>query len=112
MMSIKLYCGDSLKILRRLADCSVQCCVTSPPYWSLRDYNVAGQLGLEPTPEAYVARMVGVFREIKRVLRDDATAWVNMGDSYNSPNTHSGPADKVDWTVRLGQPAGTTKTLK
>src|SRR5208337_2666492 len=84
MMSIKRYCGDSLKILRRLADCSVQCCVTSPPYWGLRDYGVAGQLGLEPTPEAYVARMVEVFREVRRVLRDDGTCWLNMGDTYNS----------------------------
>jgi len=82
MMSIKLYCGDSLKILRRLADCSVQCCVTSPPYWGLRDYGVAGQLGLEPTPEAYVARMVEVFAEVRRVLRADGTLWLNMGDSY------------------------------
>ena len=65
---IKLYRGDTLEVLRRLPDCSVQCCVTSPPYWGLRDYGVAGQLGLEPTPEDYMARMVEVFREVRRVL--------------------------------------------
>jgi DNA modification methylase len=65
-----------------LAGASVQCVVTSPPYWGLRDYGIAGQLGLEPTPEAYVANMVAVFREVRRVLRDDGTLWLNLGDSY------------------------------
>ena len=63
-------------------DCSVDCCVTSPPYYGLRDYGVAGQLGLEPTPEEYVAEMVTVFREVRRVLRDSGTLWLNLGDSY------------------------------
>ncbi len=62
---IKLHRGDALAVLRRLPDCSVQCCVTSPPYWGLRDYGVAGQLGLEPKPESYVARMTDVFREVR-----------------------------------------------
>lgn len=66
-----------------LADGSVQCVVTSPPYWGLRDYQVQGQIGLEPTPEAYVATMVQVFREVKKVLRDDGTLWLNLGDSYS-----------------------------
>lgn len=65
-----------------LADVSVHCVVTSPPYWGLRDYGVAGQIGLEPTPEAFVAGMVQVFREVRRVLRDDGTCWMNLGDSY------------------------------
>jgi len=65
-----------------LKDNSVQCVVTSPPYWGLRDYGVANQLGLEATPELYVERMVAVFREVRRVLRDDGTVWVNLGDSY------------------------------
>jgi DNA modification methylase len=60
----------------------VQCVVTSPPYWGLRDYGVTGQIGLEQTPQEYVARMVEVFREVRRVLRDDGTCWVNLGDSY------------------------------
>ena len=75
--------GDSLTVLRTLPDESVHCCVTSPPYWGLRDYGVPGQLGLERTPEAYVAKMAEVFREVRRVLRKDGTLWLNLGDSYN-----------------------------
>jgi DNA modification methylase len=67
-----------------LADASVQCVVTSPPYWNLRDYGIAGQLGLEPTIEEYVANMVAVFREVWRVLRTDGTVWLNLGDSFAS----------------------------
>jgi DNA modification methylase len=73
-----------------LADNSVQCCVTSPPYWGLRDYGVNGQLGLESTLEEYVANMVAVFREVRRVLRDDGTLWLNLGDSYASDTKGSG----------------------
>lgn len=61
---------------------SINTCVTSPPYWGLRDYGVDGQLGLEPTPEEYVANLVEVFREVRRVLRDDGTLWLNLGDTY------------------------------
>jgi DNA modification methylase len=81
---IDLRLGDCLDVLRSLPSCSVQCCVTSPPYYGLRDYGVAGQIGLEPTPDAYVARMVEVFAEVRRVLRSDGVCWVNMGDSYVS----------------------------
>jgi site-specific DNA-methyltransferase (adenine-specific) len=77
-----IYTGDALMTLCRMPAESVHCVVTSPPYWGLRDYEVAGQLGLEATPEEYVSRMVGVFREVRRVLRADGTAWVNLGDSY------------------------------
>ena len=73
-----------------LADKSVQMCVTSPPYWGLRDYGVDDQLGLEPTPEQYVKNMVAVFREVKRVLRDDGVLWLNLGDSYASNYKGSG----------------------
>jgi DNA modification methylase len=76
--------GDCIEGLRTLPDASVHCCVTSPPYWGLRDYGHDGQIGLEATPEAYVARMVEVFREVRRVLRDDGTLWLNLGDSYAS----------------------------
>ncbi len=65
-----------------LADKSVNCAVTSPPYYGLRDYGVSGQLGLEPTPEEYITNMVAVFREVWRVMRDDGTLWLNIGDSY------------------------------
>jgi DNA modification methylase len=77
-----IVCGDVLDCLREMADSSVHCVVTSPPYWGLRDYGVAGQLGMEATPQQYVASMVAVFREVRRVLRKDGTAWVNMGDCY------------------------------
>jgi DNA modification methylase len=78
----KIYQGDVLKILKTFPDESVHCCVTSPPYWGLRDYGVEGQLGLESTPEEYVSKMVEVFREVNRVLRKDGTLWLNLGDSY------------------------------
>lgn len=84
-VTIKL--GDALAQLRTLPAASVHCCVTSPPYWGLRDYGVEGQLGLEKTPEEYVAKMVAVFQEVKRVLREDGTLWLNMGDSYCGGNT-------------------------
>lgn len=74
--------GDALEWLRQLPDNSINTCVTSPPYWGLRDYGVAGQIGLEKTPEEYVDKLVEVFREVKRVLRDDGTLWLNLGDSY------------------------------
>lgn len=76
--------GDCREVLRRGPADSVQCCITSPPYWGLRDYGVSGQLGLEPTPEAYVANMVEVFRAVRRVLRADGTLWLNLGDSYSN----------------------------
>lgn len=76
--------GDALAVLRTLPAGLVHCCVTSPPYWGLRDYGVADQLGLESTPEAYVARLVEVFREVKRVLRSDGTCWIVIADSYAS----------------------------
>lgn len=86
--------GSCLERLRDLPDGSVQCCVTSPPYWGLRDYGHADQLGLEPTPEAYVANMVEVFREVRRVLRDDGTLWLNLGDSYAANRSYQVPSTK------------------
>jgi len=79
---VSIYHGDVLDVLRQLPDGIVQTCVTSPPYWGLRTYGVEGQLGLEPTPEEYVAKMVSIFREVRRVLRDDGTLWLNLGDSF------------------------------
>jgi len=83
-VAYEVHQGDCLEVLRTLPDESIHCCVTSPPYWGLRDYGVDGQLGLESTPEEYVAKMVEVFREVKRVLRKDGTLWLNLGDSYTS----------------------------
>jgi DNA modification methylase len=79
-----IECGDCLEVLRRLPDECVQTVVTSPPYWGLRDYGVDGQIGLEDTPEEYVQHLMDVFREVRRVLREDGTLWLNLGDSYAS----------------------------
>ena len=81
-MSHTLLLGDCIEQMRTLPDQSVNCCVTSPPYFGLRDYGHDSQIGLEDTPEAYVQRLVEVFREVRRVLRDDGTLWLNLGDSY------------------------------
>lgn len=87
MKQHRVLIGDCIDSMRTLPDKSVQTCVTSPPYYGLRDYGVDGQIGLEETPAEFIARLVEVFREVRRVLRDDGTAWVNMGDSYASkPN--------------------------
>lgn len=74
--------GDSLTVLRTLPDDSIHCCVTSPPYYALRDYGMEGQIGREPTPEEYIGRLVEVFREVRRVLRPDGTFWLNIADTY------------------------------
>jgi len=155
---VDLYCGDALSVLRELPEESVQCCVTSPPYWGLRDYGtaeweggdsecphrvggrvqdtkargaiVAGvrpgvdasrcldcgalredrQLGIEPTPEEYVAKMVEVFGDVRRVLRDDGTLWLNIGDSYNAYIGGAGPSSSLSrgaqTTARPSLPSG------
>lgn len=82
--------GDCLERLRDLPDGSVHTCVTSPPYFGLRDYGHDGQIGLEATPAEYVAKLVAVFREVRRVLRDDGTLWLNLGDSYYNTSPGSG----------------------
>lgn len=79
----QILCGDALSMLRTLPDDSVHCCVTSPPYFGLRDYGIDGQIGQEPTPTEFVQAIVEVFREVRRVLRSDGTCWVNLGDSYS-----------------------------
>lgn len=84
MITYDVLQGDCIEQMRTLSDKSINCCVTSPPYFGLRDYGVDGQIGLEETPELYIAKMVNVFREVRRVLRDDGTLWVNIGDSYAS----------------------------
>ena len=81
---VNILIGDCRNLLREMAEKSVHTCVTSPPYFGLRDYGMDDQIGLEQTPEAFVAEMVAVFREVKRVLRDDGTLWLNLGDSYAS----------------------------
>lgn len=79
---IRILSGDSRETLQTLESDSVHCCVTSPPYWGLRDYGHSGQIGQEDTPEAFEQAMVTVFREVRRVLKSDGTCWLNLGDSY------------------------------
>lgn len=81
-MTVTVLEGDCRAILQTLPAGSVHCCVTSPPYFGLRDYGHAQQIGLEPTPDEFVAALVGVFQEVRRVLRGDGTVWLNLGDSY------------------------------
>jgi len=81
---ITIYKGDCREVLANLPDQSVDCCVTSPPYFGLRDYGRKSQIGLEPTPEEFVEALVEVFREVRRVLSDDGTVWLNLGDSYKN----------------------------
>jgi DNA modification methylase len=87
---VKILQGEALAQLATLPDESVHCIVSSPPYWRQRDYGMPGQLGLEPTPEEYVDRLVAIFREARRVLRTDGTAWVNLGDKWASGGNGGG----------------------
>ena len=89
---IEIYEGDCRQILSDLAEQSINCCVTSPPYFGLRDYGNDNQIGLEQTPDEFVEALVGVFREVKRVLRDDGTVWLNLGDSYYNYRPGKGQA--------------------
>ncbi|GGY87973.1 DNA-methyltransferase [Shewanella fodinae] len=101
----RVLIGDCIEQMRQLPAQSVHCCVTSPPYYGLRDYGVDGQIGLEPTPEEFIQKLVAVFREVRRVLRDDGTLWVNIGDSY----ARRGGTDKnISSTGKVGN---TLKTL-
>ncbi len=86
--------GDALSLLRQVPEGTVQCCVTSPPYWGLRDYGVEGQLGREATPEEYVSNIVAVFREVRRVLAATGTLWLNLGDSYTSGGRSTRATDR------------------
>lgn len=91
----KILQGDSLAVLKTLPDELVDCCITSPPYWGLRDYGVEGQLGLEKTPEEFIKNMVDVFHEVKRVLKNEGTLWLNIGDSY-AAGGNGGGTEKQD----------------
>ena len=90
-----VYHGDALHTLRQLPDRSVHMCATSPPFFGLRDYGVDGQIGMEDTPDEWCARLVDVFREVRRVLRDDGTLWVEVGDGYSHGG--NGSRDPERW---------------
>lgn len=88
-----LYLGDCREVLATMPDQSVQTCITSPPYFGLRDYGVDGQIGLEPTPDQFVAALVEVFEQVRRVLRSDGTLWLNLGDTYAASGMGGNPAE-------------------
>jgi len=92
---LRVLIGDCREKMRELDEESVQCVVTSPPYFGLRDYGVEGQLGLEETPDEFVANLIEVFREVRRVLKKDGTVWVNLGDTWS--HSGSGPRDPERW---------------
>jgi len=111
VMDYEILQGDALEELRNLPDGGARCCVTSPPYWGLRDYRTDGQLGLERTPEEYVSRLVEVFREVRRVLADDGTLWLNLGDSYAANRTYQ--VSPTKWSkLEQGQSAVVPPGLK
>ena len=85
----RIYLGDALSVLRELPNESINCCITSPPYWGLRDYGLPDQLGLEKTPEEYVSKLTAIFAEVNRVLKADGMLWLNLGDSYASSGGHT-----------------------
>ncbi|MCI0654817.1 MAG: site-specific DNA-methyltransferase [Methylococcaceae bacterium] len=105
MRNLQILTGDSLEILPTLGAESVQCCVTSPPYWGLRDYDHPGQIGVEASPKLYVENLVVIFREVRRVLAKDGTLWLNVGDGYarNGGTGHCGPNAVVGNTRKLIQ---------
>lgn len=115
-MTVRILNCDVMEGLRQLPDESVHCCVTSPPYWGLRDYGSLGQIGQEATPEAFVATLVAVFQEVRRVLRADGTLWLNLGDSYTSggrdtygtwqPDSKQATHTAIKSAKRAAQPPG------
>lgn len=100
-----IFCGDALDVLRTLPDNSVHCCITSPPYYALRDYGVDGQIGREDTPAQYVARLTEVFSEVRRVLRPNGTLWLNIADTYAAKGKPGESMDSKYPKGRTGQMA-------
>ena len=108
--SVTLYHGDSLEVLRTLPDQSVDCCVTSPPYFGLRDYGEPGQIGAESHPLEYVTRMREMFAEVRRVLADDGTLWLNIGDTYSAKRPYQVKQSRAKGAER-GEAFDTTSFL-
>jgi site-specific DNA-methyltransferase (cytosine-N4-specific) len=106
--SVTLHHGDALTVLSSLPDASVNCCVTSPPYFGLRDYGVEGQLGLEASPAEYVENLRALFAQVRRVLADDGTLWLNLGDSYMSRQFGWGNNSEGSWAAKHRE-AGDTR---
>ena len=98
-----IFCGDALDVLRTLPDNFVHCCITSPPYYALRDYGVDGQIGREDTPAQYVARLTEVFSEVRRVLLPSGTLWLNIADTYCGTGSKGDHLDPKNPSGRNGQ---------
>jgi DNA modification methylase len=103
--TVTILTGDNRAVLRALNAESIQSCITSPPYWGLRDYDHPDQIGAEPSPEQYVQNLIEIFREVRRVLRNDGTLWLNVGDGYarNGGHGNCGPNAKVGNTKKMIQ---------
>ena len=109
----EVYLGDCRSVLSSLPEESINCCVTSPPYWGLRDYGTSEQIGLEDDPDAFVEELVKVFKEVRRVLRDDGVLWLNLGDSYAGNNSRASNNGRAGFgTPREGVFNRTGKGLK
>lgn len=107
-----VYCGDARRVLPLLSEKSFHTCVTSPPYWGLRDYGIAGQIGAEYSIEHYIANLVELFEGVRRVLRDDGTLWLNLGDSYTSGGRTWRAPDKKNAARAMSYRAPTPQGLK
>lgn len=107
-----ILCGDSLSILKTLPAESVHCCVTSPPYYGLRDYGMDAQIGREATPEEYISRLTAVFREVKRVLREDGTLWLNIADTYCGTGSKGESCDPKYPQGRNGQNVSISRIVR
>ena len=113
MLTNKIYQGDALEVLKTFPDECIDMCITSPPYWGLRDYGVEGQLGLEETPEMFINNLCDIFDEVKRVLRPHGSCWVNLGDSYAGSGTMGYVEEQPKSTKGLAYgKAGTPKGIK
>ena len=104
--------GNALDVLRNYATGTFRCCVTSPPYWGLRDYGIPGQIGSETTPEQYIDSLRNVFREVRRVLSEDGTLWLNLGDCYTSGNRTWRDTDKKNPARAMEYRPATPEGLK
>jgi site-specific DNA-methyltransferase (cytosine-N4-specific) len=107
-----VFQGDAATVLAQLPDDFFQCAMTSPPYWGLRDYGMGGQIGAEDDPEEYVDKLVAVFEQVRRVLREDGTVWLNIGDSFTSGNRGYRAPDKKNPVRAMSYRPRTPKGLK
>jgi site-specific DNA-methyltransferase (adenine-specific) len=107
-----VFQGDAAKLLRELPEHFFQCCITSPPYWGLRDYGINGQIGAEEDPSVYIENLVNVFAEVRRVLKNDGTLWLNIGDSYTSGNRGYRAPDKKNPVRQMSYRPKTPMGLK